>query len=63
MQGMGVASQSVVLFKTVLHEALSGKATDAERREAVATLAEQFQPRLAESLIPAWTLATKADLK
>ena len=62
-QGIGVASQSVVLLRAALARALEGCVTRAERRREVATLARDFQPRLAEALKPAWTLATKADLK
>lgn len=62
-QGIGVSAQSVVLFRRMLDDALLGKILKEERREAASTLGWQFQNRLAGSLRPAWSLATKADLK
>jgi flavin-dependent dehydrogenase len=62
-QGIGVSSQSVVLLKKTLSQALKDAKTESERKQVLNTLGATFQPLLAKNLMPAWNLATKADLK
>jgi len=62
-QGIGVSSQSVVLLKKTLSEALKDARTESERKQVLNTLGATFQPLLAKNLMPAWNLATKADLR
>ena len=63
MQGIALSSQSVVLLKQTLAQALKDANTDSERAQALETLGATFQPLLAKNLMPAWNLSTKADLK
>lgn len=53
----------MVLLKQILARALKDAKTASERKQALATLGATFQPLLAKNLMPAWNLATKADLK
>ena len=62
-QGIAASSQSVVLLAETLDRALRGKITRSEQQEALQTLAKPFQPALVKKLEPAWSLATKTDLK
>lgn len=62
-QGIGASSQSVVLLKQTLSRALKDATSESERKQVLNTLGATFQPLLAKNLMPAWNLATKADLK
>jgi flavin-dependent dehydrogenase len=62
-QGIAVSSQSVVLLEQTLTRAFKDAQSDFDRKQALNTLGATFQPLLAKHLMPAWNLATKADLK